>query len=127
VSEFRLLTRPEMEAIPRVQEPLPGSFFAVGMTDEQGLAAACGVFLVVHSDPIWIRPDLRNSGKLLLRLWEATSKEIAWRRLGPEVFVGMTDTNPGQPTEGLVERMCLAAGGAELKARFFTVPVSDNG
>ena len=47
------------------------------------------------------------------------------RQHGPEVFVGMTEDNPGQPFEGLVERMCEAAGGSELKARFFVIPVKE--
>lgn len=123
MSVIRLLTRAETESVPGMQDPIPGSLFAVGLVDEKGVAAACGVFLVVHADPIWIRPDLRNSGKLLLHLWEEAEKEIRLRNFGSEVFVGMTPENPGQPTEGLVERMCLFAGGSELKARFFVVPV----
>jgi hypothetical protein len=127
MSDFRLLTRAELESVPGMQEPIPRSLFAVGMVDEKGVAAACGVFMVIHADPIWVRPDLRNGGKLLLHLWEATVKEIVERGLGPEVFVGMTPENPGQPTEGLVERMCLYAGGSEIKARFFVVPVAEEG
>lgn len=127
MSEFRLLTRAELESVPGMADPIPSSLWAMGMVDEKGVGAACGVFLVIHADPIWIRPDLRNGGKLLLRLWEATKKEIVWRNLGPELLlVGMTDANPGQPTEALVERMCLTAGGEELKARFFVIPVSSS-
>jgi hypothetical protein len=123
MSEFRRLTLAEMRMVPGMPESIPQSMFVMGMVDEQGVAAACGVFLVLHADPIWIRPDKRNGGKLLLHLWEATRAEIEARNLGPEVFVGMTEDNPGQPTESVVERMCLAGGGEELKARFFVIPV----
>ncbi len=124
MNEFRLLTRAEIESIPGIMDPIPASLFAVGMVDEKGVAAACGIFLVMHADPIWIREDKRNSGKLLLELWEATKAEIERGNLGPEVMiVGMTPTNPGPPTEELVERMCVTAGGYEIKARFFAIPV----
>jgi hypothetical protein len=125
MSEFRLLTREELESVPGMQEPIPGSLWAMGLVDNDGVAAACGVFWVVHADPIWIRPDKRNNGKLLLRLWEKTRDEILFRNMGREVFVGMTDTNPGQPTEGLVERMVQKAGGMEVYARFFIIPVEE--
>ena len=121
--DFRLLTRAELETVPGMSDPVPGSLFAVGAVDEQGVAAGIGVFLVMHADPIWIREDLRGHGKLPLRLWEATRREIMERSLGSELFVGMSEDNPGQPTEGLVERMLMAAGGSEIKARFFVVPV----
>ena len=121
--EVRLLTREELETVPGMQSPVPESLFAVGAVDEEGVVAACGVFLVLHADPIWIRPDMRHAGKLPLQLWRAAQEEIAARRLGMEVFVGMTEDNPGQPTEDLVARMCIAAGGEELKARFFVIPV----
>lgn len=110
--------------MPGMQSPVPDSLFAIGAVDEQGVGACIGVFLVLHADPIWIRPDLRNHGRLPLRLWQETRAEIAARRLGSEVFVGMTPDNPGQPTEDLVARMCVAAGGEELRARFFVIPVS---
>ena len=122
MSEFRLLTREEIESVPGMQSPVPGSLFAVGMVDEQGVAAACGVFLVVHADPIWVRPDKRNGGKLLQHLWDATKAEIVRGDLGPELlWVG---TN-GQDTEDLVERMVKKAGGEEVKARFFVIPVGE--
>ena len=120
---FRLLTRQEIETVPGMPAEIPDSLFVTGLVDEKGVAAALGVFFVLHADPIWIREDHRASGKLLLRLWEAARQEIRRRNLGPELFVGMTDTNPGEPTEDLVARMCETAGGGELKARFFTVPV----
>lgn len=123
--DFRLLTREELETVPGMSDPIPGSLFAVGLVDEQGVAAAIGVFLVMHADPIWIREDLRGHGKLPLRLWEATRREIMERQLGPELFVGMTENNPGQPVEGLVERMCKTAGGSEVQARFFVIPVKE--
>lgn len=123
MTEFRLLTREEMESVPGMSDPIPGSLFAVGSVDSKGVSAAIGVFLVLHADPLWIREDLRAHGKLPLRLWEATRREIMERRLGPEMFVGMTEDNPGQPVEGLVERMCKTAGGSEIKARFFVIPV----
>lgn len=120
---IRLLTRDELRTVPGMVDPLPASIFGVGIVDEQGVAACLGVFLVLHADPIWIREDHRNGGKLPLHLWEAARDEIVRRNLGPEVFVGMTPEIPGQPTEGLVERMVEWAGGDEVKARFFVVPV----
>ena len=124
--EFRLLSRAEIESIPGIVDPIPKSLFAVGMVDEQGVAAAIGVFLVLHADPIWIRPDKRNAGKLLLGLWNATKAEILRGQMGPEVLVvGMTDNVPGQPIEDLIERLCLTAGGNEVKARFFVIPVQE--
>jgi hypothetical protein len=126
VREFRLLSRAEIESIPGIVDPIPKSLFAVGMVDEQGVAAAIGVFLVLHADPIWIRPDKRNAGKLLLGLWNATKAEILRGQMGPEVLVvGMTDNVPGQPIEDLIERLCLTAGGNEVKARFFVIPVQE--
>jgi hypothetical protein len=121
--DFRVLTREELKTVPGMSDPIPDSLFAVGSVDSKGVAAAIGVFLVLHADPIWIREDMRGLGKLPLRLWEAARREIMERRLGPELFVGMTEDNPGQPVEGLVERMCKTAGGSEVKARFFVVPV----
>jgi hypothetical protein len=123
MTEFRLLTREEMESVPGMSDPIPSSLFAVGSVDSKGVSAAIGVFLVMHADPIWIREDMRAHGKLPLRLWEATRREIIERQLGQEVFVGMTPDNPGQPTERLVERMCGVAGGSEVQARFFVIPV----
>jgi len=105
-------------------DPIPSSLFAVGAVDEQGVVAAIGVFLVLHADPLWIREDYRNRGKLPLELWEATKAEITRGNLGPEVlWVCMTEDKPGPPTENVVARLCQAAGGSELKARFFTIPV----
>lgn len=121
--KFRLLTRSEAREVPGMISPMPDSLFVVGAVDENGVAAACGVFLAVCADPIWIRPDLRNGGKMLLRLWEATREEIA-KRGGSHVRVGMTDQSPGEPTESLVARMCEFAGGEEVKARFFEIPVA---
>jgi hypothetical protein len=89
--------------------------------DDHGVVAACGVFLAAHADPLWVREDHRKHGLLLLRLWEATRAEII-RRGGERINVGMTETNPGEPTESLVARMCETAGGHEIKARFFEVP-----
>jgi hypothetical protein len=126
MTEFRLLTRAELETVPGMVDPIPSSLFAMGAVDDKGVAAAIGVFLVMHADPFWIREDLRQHGKLPLRLWEATLREIIYRRLGPELFVGMTEDNPGQPTEGLVERMCKVAGANEIKARFFVIPIEDS-
>ena len=119
MSEFRILTREEMESLPVLLDPIPGSAFAMGLVDEQGVAAYIGVFMVVHADPIWIRPDKRGMSKLPLHLWEATKQEILERRLGPEVLVGVTPDCPWQ----LVERMAKHAGGQELEARFFSLPV----
>ncbi len=124
MTEFRLLTRPEIESVPGIVNPIPTSLFAVGAVDEKGVAAAIGVFLVLHADPIWIREDRRNGGKLPLELWEAAKGEILRGNLGPEVlWMAMTEDNPGQPTENTVERMIAKAGGAELKARFYVIPV----
>lgn len=123
MSEFRLLTNEEAATVPGMVDPMPASLFVMGQVDERGVAAAIGVFLVMHADPIWIRPDKRNGGKLPRHLWEATRDEILIRNLGPEVFVGMTPENPGPPTENLVERMVETIGGHEIKARFFVIPV----
>ena len=122
--QFRLLTRDEIETVPGVIDPIPGSFFAVGVVDDKGVVAACGAFLKLHCDPIWIRPDKRNSGMLLYRLWQAMGEELV-RRGVKNVEAGMTDTNPGQPTESLIERLCLMSGGKEWKARFFSIPVKE--
>lgn len=122
---IRLLTREELATVPGMVSPMPESLFGVGVVDESGVAACLGVFLVLHADPIWIREDHRNGGKLPLHLWDAARDEIIRRNLGPEVFVGMTADNPGPPTEGLVERMVEKAGGQEIAARFFVVPVGD--
>jgi len=94
------------------------------MVDEKGVAAACGVFLVVHVDPIWVREDLRLDG-VALRLWDATATEIAWRRLGSEAFFSMSQTIPGQPTEDKLAEEAIKLGATELKARFFTIPIPD--
>jgi hypothetical protein len=123
--DFRPLTLAELKTVPGMQDPISSSLFVIGAVDEKGVAAACGVFLVMHADPIWIREDHRNGGKLLLHLWEETKEEIKLRRFGPELFVGMTETNPGQPTESLVERMIESAGGSEIQARFFVIPVKE--
>ena len=126
MSEFRLLTREELATVPGMVSPMPQSLFGVGLVDEQGVAAAIGVFLVLHADPIWIREDKRFSGKLPLELWEATKALVAKENLGPELlWVGMTENKPGQPTEGLVERMVRKAGGEELRARFFAIPIEE--
>jgi hypothetical protein len=119
--KFRILTREEAATVPGMVDPMPESLTAVGAVDPSGVVCCIGLFLVLHADPIWIRDDWRNSGKLPLHLWQAT-RDVA-SVLGPEVFVGMSEDNPGQPTESLVERMVESAGGQELKARFFTIPV----
>ncbi len=121
---FRLLTPEEISQVPGVINPRPGSFIMIGAVDEMGVYAACGAFLVLHADPIWIREDKRRNGKLLYRLWEAFKSEL-FRRGVEKVEVGMTDTNPGQPTESLIERVCLGNGGKELRARFFAVPLGE--
>ena len=120
---FRILTRDEAATVPGMIDPMPESLTAVGAVDEKGVACCIGLFLVLHADPMWIREDQRNAGKLPLHLWQAT-REVAGA-LGPEVFVGMSDTKPGQPLEGTVARMMEFAGGQELKARFFVVPTGD--
>ena len=66
MTEFRLLTREEMESVPGMSDPIPGSLFAMGSVDSKGVAAAIGVFMVMHADPIWIREDMRAHGKLPL-------------------------------------------------------------
>lgn len=122
--EFRLLTRPEMESVPGISDPIPGSMFAVGLVDEQGVAAAIGVFWVAHADPIWVRPDLRRNG-IARELWAATKKEIAFRKYGPEVFFSMAPGIPDDETAARLEAGAKAAGGQELNARFFVVPVEE--
>jgi hypothetical protein len=120
---IRPLTKAEAMTVPGMSDPMPESMTVLGAVDEQGVAAACGVYFVVHADPIWVRRDHRNGGRLLLRLWEATRDFVRQTKMGQEVVVGMTPTNPGPGTEELVERMCLWAGGSELKARFFAIPM----
>ena len=119
---FRLLTKEETVTVPGMISPVPDSLFAVGAVDEHGVAACIGCFAVLHADPVWIRPDLRANGKTLLRLWEATRAELLARGLGG-VEVIMTENVPGEPTESLVARACEKAGGYEVKARTFIVPV----
>lgn len=122
MSRFRLLTRAEMESIPGISDPIPTSMWAVGAVDEKGLAAAVAVYHVAHADPIWVRPDLRGNG-VARDLWHAAKKEAAFRRYGPEVFFGMIPDNPGEPTESRLAAGAVAAGGYELNARFFVVPI----
>jgi hypothetical protein len=125
MSEFRLLTPEEIDQVPGVISPRPSSFIMVGAVDEDGkVYAACGAFLVLHADPLWIRPDWRGRGRLLYRLMQAFMGELRSRGVRG-VEVGMTDTNPGQPTESLIERVCRMVGGHELKARFFAVPIGE--
>ena len=119
--KFRILTREEAATVPGIIDPMPTSLTAVGAVDEKGVACCIGLFLVLHADPLWIREDHRHSGKLPLHLWQAT-REIA-EVYGPEVYVGMSEDKPGQPLEGTVARMMEFAGGQELKARFFTIPL----
>jgi hypothetical protein len=121
--EFRILTREEAATVPGMVNPMPESLLAVGAVDEQGVVACIGTFFVLHADPVWVRPDHRNSGRLLLRLWEATKRTIADMRYGPEVFASMTETKPGPPLDAIVERLWMAAGGEEIKARFCVLPV----
>jgi hypothetical protein len=127
MSEFRLLTPEEIDQVPGVITPRPSSFIMVGSVDDDGkVVAAVGAFLVLHADPIWIRPDKRGGG-LMRRLWEAGRAELLGRGVeNVEMLVGMTDTNPGPPFDAQVERVCLAIGGHEIKARFFAVPVGEN-
>lgn len=121
--EIRPLTKAEAATVPGMMDPQPDSLIVMGAVDEQGVAAALGVFFVIHSDPIWVRQDHRNGGKLLLRLWQSTKHLMQQMHMGPEVMVWMTPTNPGPPMEEVVERMCLHAGGSEVKGRFFVIPV----
>jgi hypothetical protein len=118
---FRLLTREEAATVPGMIDPMPESLQAVGAVDEKGVVCAIGLFLVLHADPLWIREDWRHAGKLPLRLWEATREIVS--RVAPEVFLAMTEDAPGEPTESTIERMVQTAGGRELQARFFTIPI----
>jgi len=86
--------------------------------------AGCGVFTVIHADPLWVREDYRRSPVLLRRLWRAT-KDAILKRGGSGVQVGMTDVDPGEPTESMIARMCEFAGGHEIEARFFMIPIKD--
>ena len=124
MSEFRLLTRAEMESIPGISDPIPGSMWAVGMVDEKGLAAAIAVFWVAHADPIWVRPDLRMQG-VARKLWTAAEQEMRIRRYGPEVAFVMTPDTPGQPTEDKLAAVALEMGGREVTARAFVIPVGE--
>lgn len=121
---FRVLSREEAATVPGMMDPQPDSMFTVGAVDDAGVVAACGIFLAVCADPLWVRPDHRNDGKTLLGLWNATRQEIADRG-GARLRVTMTDDNPGQPYESIVARLCLHAGGEELKGRVFFVPVTE--
>lgn len=124
MSEFRLLTRPEMETVPGICKPIPRSMFAVGMVDEKGVAAALGIFMVIHADPIWVRPDVRHQG-IARRLWDEAKAEIQSQHLGPEVFFSMTPEIPGYPLEEKIAEVAIELGGAELEARFFVIPVGE--
>ena len=119
---FRLLTREEIETVPGMISPVPDSLFAVGSVDEQGVVSCIAGFLILHADPLWIREDRRHEGRLLQRLWEAFREEVI-RRGAKRLEVCMTDEIPGEPTESLVARACEAAGGYEMKARFFAIPI----
>lgn len=111
-----------METVPGMMSDIPGSMFAVGGVDEKGVAAAIGVFFVAHADPIWVRPDLRRNG-IARELWAAAKKEIAFRRYGPEVLFAIVPGIPDDETAARLIAGVSAAGGQELEARFFTVPV----
>jgi hypothetical protein len=122
MSEFRLLTPEEIDQVPGVLSPRPSSFIMVGSVDEAGkVVAAVGAFLALHADPVWVRPDKRGTG-LMRQVLAAGMAELS-RRGVTHVEVGVTDTNPGPPFESMVEHACLAAGGYEIKARFFAVPI----
>ena len=121
---MRVLTSEEAATVPGMMDPQPESLFVVGDTDEKGVVAACGVFLAVCADPLWVRPDHRGDGRTLLRLWEATRDEII-RRGGYGLRVTMTEDNPGEPFESIVARLCEKAGGAELRGRVFLIPVGE--
>ena len=125
MTEYRLLTRAEAATVPGMVDPLPDSLFVMGAIDESGIIAAVGAFTAVHLDPLWIREDKRKCTPCMLRkLWENMHAEL-WRRGADGIEVGMTETNPGQPTEGMIERMCKMAGGHEIKARFFLIPIKE--
>ena len=121
---FRVLSREEAATVPGIMDPQPESMFTVGAVDEDGVVAACGIFLAVCADPLWVRPDHRGDGRTLLNLWNATREEIAARG-GAKLRVTMTEDNPGQPFESIVARLCFHAGGEELKGRVFLVPVTE--
>lgn len=123
--EYRILSREEEATVPGIMNPPPASLFTVGAVDERGVVAACGVFLALCADPLWVRPDHRNDGHTLLDLWAATKDEIAARG-GSGLRVTMTEDNPGQPFESIVARLCLHAGGEELKGRVFFIPVTED-
>lgn len=121
---IRPLTHAEAATVPGMVEPQPDSLVVMGAVDEAGdVVAALGFFFVVHADPIWVRRDHRNGGKLLLKLWQEAREFIRRTRMGTDVVVGVTPTNPGPEVEGLVEKLCVAAGGSELAARFWSIPV----
>ena len=121
--EIRPLTRAEAATVPGMVSPMPESLLVMGCVDEKGVAAAVGLFFVVHADPLWVREDRRHSGKLLMRLIEAGKAAVRDTQMGPEVVVSMTPTNPGPPAERVVERVLRAIGGSEVDGRFFAVPV----
>jgi hypothetical protein len=112
-----------MARIPGMQSPIPPSMFAIGAEDANGeIVGCCGAFLVLHADPLWLREDHRASGALLRGLW-AKMVETVKAAGGTNIEVGMSDTNPGEPTESLVARLCERVGGYEIKARFFVIPI----
>lgn len=121
---WRVLTREEAATVPGMIDPMPDSLFAVGAVDERGVVACIGCFPVLHADPVWVREDLRGNGRTLLRLWEATKRELQARGMrGIEVL--MTEHVPGPPHEETVARMCKFAGGQEYPMRTFIIPVEE--
>lgn len=123
--DCRLLTREEAATVPGMMDPQPDSLFVIGAVDDNGVVAALGVFLAICGDPLWVRPDHRGDGRTLSKLWQATRDEII-KRGGYGLRVTMTENNPGEPFESMVERLCEKAGGSELRGRVFEIPIEAN-
>lgn len=122
---IRPLSYEEAAKVPGMADPMPGSMMAMGAVDDSGeVVAAIGCYFVVHADPIWVREDHRH-GKLLVRLIDAAKNAVRETRMGSEVFVSMTPDNPAPETQKAVEKIWRYAGGSEVDARFFVIPVQE--
>jgi len=122
---YRELTLEEIAQVPGVPSQIPGFFHMIGAVDEDGkVAAACGIYAAIHLDPMWIREDRRKSPFILRRLWNEMKEFFRYKGVS-NVTVGMLDSNPGQPNESVIAKMCEAAGGHEVRGRLFVIDVGE--